>query len=31
MLAERTLGGDALKKAVALPEGENINEWIASH
>ncbi|OLY81241.1 MOB kinase activator-like 1-like protein [Smittium mucronatum] len=31
MLAERTLGGDALKKAVALPQGENVNEWIASH
>lgn len=27
--AERTLGGGDLRQAVALPEGEDINEWLA--
>jgi len=27
--AEATLGSGSLKKAVLLPEGEDINEWLA--
>ncbi|KAJ9104950.1 hypothetical protein QFC19_003745 [Naganishia cerealis] len=29
--AEQTLGSGNLRNAVALPEGEDANEWIAVH
>lgn len=29
--AEATLGSDSLRQVVALPEGEDLNEWIAVH
>ena len=29
--ASRTLGSGNLKQAVQLPDGEDVNEWIAVH
>ena len=29
--ADTTLGSDALRHAVMLPEGEDLNEWVAVH